>query len=50
MKFETVLLHSVFAACLLLCLTVMGAMLVLPTPTALAANPANAAHVVNAEG
>ena len=50
MKFETVLLNSFFAACMLACLAVMGAMLVLPTPTALAANHAHAATAANAEG
>ncbi|MGN2250950.1 hypothetical protein ACFWZ1_12855 [Frateuria sp. GZRe14] len=37
MKFETLILHSLFAACLLLCVAVMSAMLVLPMPTATAA-------------
>lgn len=51
MKLETVLLHSLFAACLLVCLGVMSAMLVLPTPTAVvAANQTHAAAVANTEG
>ncbi|SEI46954.1 hypothetical protein [Frateuria terrea] len=50
MKFETVLLNSFFAVCMLLCVAVMGAMLVLPTPTSLAANHARAATLANAEG
>ena len=50
MKFETILLQSFFAACMLLCLAVMSAMLVLPTPTAVAASQAHAAAVANAEG
>jgi hypothetical protein len=51
MKFETILLQSFFAACMLLCLAVMSAMLVLPTPTAVAAaTQAHAAAVANAEG
>jgi hypothetical protein len=51
MKLETVLLHSLFAVCLLLCLGVMSAMLVLPTPTAtVAANQAQAAAIADAEG
>ena len=41
MKFETVLLQSFFAACMLLCLAVMSAMLVMPSPRAVAA----ASHV-----
>lgn len=50
MKFETMMLQSLFAACLVLCLGVMGAMLVLPSPTALASGQAHATSVVNAEG
>ncbi|UGB37310.1 hypothetical protein [Frateuria soli] len=51
MKFETILLQSLFAVCMLLCLAVMSAMLVLPTPTALAAaSQAHAATIANAEG
>jgi hypothetical protein len=50
MKFETVILHSLFAACMLICVAVMGTMLVSPTPTALAASQAHAATVANAEG
>lgn len=46
MKFETVILHSLFAACMVLCLAVMSAMLILPTPTAVAASHAPA--MVNA--
>ncbi|HEV2622660.1 MAG TPA: hypothetical protein VGU65_11310 [Frateuria sp.] len=46
MKFETLMLHSLFAACLLLCVGVMSAMLVLPSPTSLAASNAKAAAVV----
>lgn len=50
MKFETLLLQSFFAACMLLCLAVMGAMLVQPSPRALAAAnhvPATAANVAS---
>lgn len=42
MKTETVLLQGLFAACLLLCLSVMGAMLALPSPRAIAASQARA--------
>jgi hypothetical protein len=45
MKFETLMLNSLFAACLLLCVGVMGAMLVLPSPTSLAAANAQATTV-----
>lgn len=47
MKFETLMLNSLFAACLLLCVSVMGAMLILPSPNALANNvhTVAAAHV-----
>jgi len=50
MKLETVLLHSLFAACMLLCVAVMGTMLILPTPTAIAASQAQAAAIANTEG
>ncbi|MCX7513516.1 hypothetical protein [Frateuria sp. STR12] len=50
MKLETVLLHSLFAACMLLCLAVMSAMLILPTPTAVAASQAQAVASANTEG
>jgi hypothetical protein len=50
MKLETILLHSLFAACMLLCLAVMSAMLVLPTPTAVAAASQAQAAVANTEG
>jgi hypothetical protein len=30
MKFETLMLHSLFAACMLICLLTLGAMLTLP--------------------
>jgi hypothetical protein len=50
MKFETLMLHSLFAACLLLCLGVMSAMLILPTPTAIAASHAPVAAMVSAAG
>ncbi|NUO71562.1 MAG: hypothetical protein HOQ10_02460 [Frateuria sp.] len=36
MKFETLMLNCLFAACLVLCLGVMSSMLILPAPTALA--------------
>ena len=45
MKFETLMLHSFFAACLMLCLGVMSSMLVQPTPTAIAAQHAQTAAV-----
>lgn len=32
MKFENILLHVLFSACLLVCLTVIGTMLVARTP------------------
>jgi hypothetical protein len=51
MKFETVLLQSFFAACMLLCLAVMSAMLILPTPTTVAASSqARTAATANVEG
>jgi hypothetical protein len=50
MKFETLMLNSLFAACLLLCVGVMSAMLVLPAPTSLAAANAHAAVVADAAG
>jgi hypothetical protein len=50
MKFETILLHSLFAACMLICLAVMSAMLVSPTPTSVAASQVHAAAMVHAEG
>lgn len=51
MKFETVLLQSFFAACMLLCLAVMGAMLILPSPTSLAAaSQTHVAALANARG
>ncbi|HET6804498.1 MAG TPA: hypothetical protein VFH59_03525 [Frateuria sp.] len=51
MKFETVLLQSFFAAAMLLCLAVMSAMLILPSPNTLAAaTQAHAAAVANARG
>jgi hypothetical protein len=50
MKFEAALLHGLFAACMLLCLGVMSAMLVLPTPATLAANQAQATAVASTEG
>jgi hypothetical protein len=31
MKFETLMLHSLFAACMLVCLLTLGAMLTSPT-------------------
>lgn len=34
MKFETAMLHSLFAACLLVCLLVLGAMLTTNTTSA----------------
>lgn len=51
MKFETIMLHGLFAACMLLCVSVMSAMFVLPTPTALAAaSQTQAAVVANSQG
>lgn len=49
MKFETIILHGLFAACMLLCLSVMSAMFILPTPTALASQ-AQATVAANAQG
>ena len=49
MKFETVILHSLFAACMVLCLAVMSAMLILPTPTSVAASQVRTA-TAHAEG
>lgn len=45
MKFENVLLHSLFGVCLLACLLVVGSMLVARTPAAnfAASQPAAAA-------
>jgi hypothetical protein len=40
MKFETLMLHSLFAACLLVCVLTFGAMLVSPTASNIAATPA----------
>lgn len=40
MKFENILLHVLFSACLLVCLTVIGTMLTARTPAStFAANP-----------
>jgi hypothetical protein len=50
MKFETLMLHSLFAACMLLCLGVMSAMLILPTPTAVTASHAPVASLASAAG
>ncbi|MEI7036208.1 hypothetical protein [Fulvimonas yonginensis] len=50
MKFETLMLHGLFAACLLLCLGVMSAMFVLPAPAAIAAGHAPSTAAVSAEG
>lgn len=50
MKFETVILHSLFAACMLICLAVMSSMLILPTPTSVAASHAQTVAVAHAEG
>ena len=50
MKFETIILHSLFAACMLICLAVMSAMLISPTPTSVAASQARTAAVAHAEG
>ena len=50
MKLETALLHSLFAACMLLCLAVMSAMFVLPPPATLAAGQAQAAAPADAKG
>ena len=50
MKFETVLLHSLFAASLLICLSVMGAMLTTKSPAPVAANQAPTATLTNAAG
>jgi len=46
MKFETLMLHSLFAACMLICLGVISAMLILPAPVTLAS--AHAATAVAA--
>lgn len=50
MKFETLMLNSLFAACLLLCVGVMSAMLVLPSPTSVAASAQAPAVVADAAG
>ena len=50
MKLETLLLHSLFAACMLLCVAVMGAMLLQPAPALIAGAQAPSAHAVKAEG
>ena len=49
MKFETLMLQSLFAICLLICLLTLGSMLVSPAPAAhLAASHTAVAAVANA--
>jgi len=47
MKFETLMLHSLFAACLLVCVLTFGAMLVSPTASNIAATPAPVATIAS---
>lgn len=46
MKFETVMLHSLFAACLLVCALTMGAMLTAKAPVSTVASAHTSAVVV----
>ncbi|WP_019465438.1 hypothetical protein [Dyella japonica] len=48
MKFENLMLHSLFAACLLVCVLTLGAMISAPATYA-AASVANAAPAVAAQ-
>lgn len=48
MKLETIILQSLFAVCMLICLAVMSSMLILPTPTSVAAS--HTQTVAHAEG
>ncbi len=51
MKFETLMLHSLFAACLAVCLLVLGAMLTTHVPVAsVASSHASTSATVRAAG
>jgi hypothetical protein len=50
MKFETLMLQTLFSACALVCLLAMGAMLTTKVPVSVAASHAPAAEVVSSAG
>jgi hypothetical protein len=50
MKFETLMLQTLFSTCALVCLLVMGAMLTTKVPVSVAASHAPAAAVVSSAG
>jgi hypothetical protein len=50
MKFETLMLQTLFSTCALVCLLAMGAMLTAKVPVSVAADHAPAAVAVNPAG
>lgn len=50
MKFETLMLQTLFSACALVCLLAMGAMLTTKVPVSLAASQAPTAAAVSSAG
>jgi hypothetical protein len=50
MKFETLMLQTLFSACALVCLLAMGAMLTTKVPVSVAASHAPTAAVVSTAG